>query len=515
MVLVNFKNIKSNKGLKFYFYSLVFLFLSLLIVNYLVVNDLIIDKKEENKFISLISKESVLVEKYVKNFFFFIETKQIQNVMTVVQEFEQNYKILIYENPSEEDEAKRVIKKNLPKEDVEKLKEIELKWSELKKIAISLLTIAPEKKKEGFEKILKFGDELTLNINEFVDLKNKVSDKKFEAIQKVQIIIICISLLIIALSLFYISRFLIRDIFTGFLKIKEFTQSIGDSSVSILESSTAVSDNSSNLSSAIESTMAAITELTETTSMNRQNTKMAQESALQSLEYCDNGKNDVTNLERSIEKINSSNHSLEEQISNSNREFHRIIDLVDQINKETSVINEIVTQTKLLSFNASVEAARAGEAGKGFAVVAKEIGELASLSGNSSKVISGLLSSSKKTIEEIISLNQQKTSQLLGDCRHRVTDGQKLAADCGKAFQEIYSNIKELSSLVQKVSDSSDEQSTGTDLINNSIVKINQACQENQISTSSMLKSIDSLNNDTQVFNQHIGKFSDLLLGSK
>jgi len=40
-------------------------------------------------------------------------------------------------------------------------------------------------------------------------------------------------------------------------------------------------------------------------------------------------------------------------------------------------MNDIVFQTKLLSFNASVEAARAGIHGKGFAVVADEVGNLA------------------------------------------------------------------------------------------------------------------------------------------
>ncbi|MBC7465119.1 MAG: hypothetical protein H7256_03945 [Bdellovibrio sp.] len=50
---------------------------------------------------------------------------------------------------------------------------------------------------------------------------------------------------------------------------------------------------------------------------------------------------------------------------------------MEEIGNKTKVINDIVFQTKLLSFNASVEAARAGEHGKGFAVVAEEVGKLA------------------------------------------------------------------------------------------------------------------------------------------
>ena len=81
-----------------------------------------------------------------------------------------------------------------------------------------------------------------------------------------------------------------------------------------------------------------------------------------------------------------------------------ILGYIKSIEEKTKVINDIVFQTKLLSFNASVEAARAGEQGKGFAVVAEEVGNLATMSGTSAEEISKLLESSISHIESIPSL---------------------------------------------------------------------------------------------------------------
>lgn len=519
---------KLNSGLKIKLYILVTIFLSLMIINFGIISYLINDKKADSIGINLTSRQSVLVQKYIKSFFFFMETKKIQDVTQVVQEFETNAKVLLHgqtavdasqaQTPKNDDEAAEVvleIDKNLSPMVVTELQEINKKWSELKGLAIKLLSVSAEEKGQGYESLVAFGDKLSSQIDTLVDHHKNISDSKFETIFRTQLVVIMVSFFITLIMVVYFSRTFLKRVFISFSEIEEFTHLLSEKSSTILKSSGVVNENSSELTFSIEETMSAVTELTEITKMNEQNTEISKTSAIACSSQANYGKEVVESLLRSIQKITDANYRLSEQIEAGNHEFKKILELVNGISKETSIINDIVFQTKLLSFNASVEAARAGESGKGFSVVAEEVGSLALMSGTSSSKITAILSSSRKTIEEIISTNALKTKEIIVECQQRVTEGMELAKNCGSSFDNIYENVKKVETIISQLSSSSKEQTSGIELINKSMVSINSACKDNNDNAKEMVDTIGLMVENTQKFNNQIYSFSHLLLGSK
>ena len=142
-------------------------------------------------------------------------------------------------------------------------------------------------------------------------------------------------------------------------------------------------------------------------------------------------------------------------------EMARIKEISNEVEAIIGTIEEIASQTSLLSLNASIEAARAGEAGRGFAVVADQIGKLATDSAQAAVNTKELIS---KTIEEI-------------------DKGNKITVDAVEGFQRIIEELQKFATISQQNSEVSMTQAQALEQVEEGIEQISEVTQANAASS--------------------------------
>lgn len=160
-------------------------------------------------------------------------------------------------------------------------------------------------------------------------------------------------------------------------------------------------------------------------------------------------------------------------------DLNRALLAIENIAEKTKLINEIVFQTKLLSFNASVEAARAGEQGRGFAVVAEEVGKLAQMSGNVSNEIASIVNSSLSTVKETVGQTKTKVAKLTGETIELTERNYKLVNQCDQIFGKIDNQITSTLELVEQINVASHEQLLGVNDLNSAILRLQEVADRN------------------------------------
>lgn len=298
-----------------------------------------------------------------------------------------------------------------------------------------------------------------------------------------QIILQSIIGLVVALLALIVGYLLINRI-TGRIisladRLKQSAEVTRDGSNTVKDASFQVSSATQEQAAAIQETATTLDEISAMVAKSVDNARTSSELANDSFVIAEEGKDSVLQMRNSMEDIRVNNQSVVSQIENSNKEIEGIINVIHNISEKTKVINDIVFQTKLLSFNASVEAARAGEHGKGFAVVAEEIGNLATMSGNSSKEINDLLQQSIQSVENTIKLTKEKIEVMVTAGQHKVDVGVDVAARCEQILSQIVKNVSSVKHAMSDVSTAAEEQSKGVSNISDAMNMLDKTTQDN------------------------------------
>lgn len=135
----------------------------------------------------------------------------------------------------------------------------------------------------------------------------------------------------------------------------------------------------------------------------------------------------------------------------------RIEEGARKVTEFVGVIDAIAFQTNILALNAAVEAARAGEGGRGFAVVAAEVRALAQRSAQATEEIKNLIATSAAEVNE----------------------GTTRVTQAAETVQRAAESMRGVNELIDNIAAASAEQSTGAQLINQSLAQLEDVTQQN------------------------------------
>lgn len=258
----------------------------------------------------------------------------------------------------------------------------------------------------------------------------------------------------------------IRDVAEAVENMQVIGTSVEESNQKLVQASAQLSTETSQQASAIQEIVSTLEQISSMTSKSSATAQSSAQEADGSRQAALDGRASVQNLVQSMTEISQNNSVLFEQVSVSNQKIVDIVKMIQEIGEKTKVINDIVFQTKLLSFNASVEAARAGEHGKGFAVVAEEVGKLAQMSGGAAHEISTLLEQSTSRVISIVDSTKASLDSIATEGRAKIERSLEVAAECEEKLSTTVSKIESVSALMVEIASASREQATGVGEIN-------------------------------------------------
>ncbi len=279
----------------------------------------------------------------------------------------------------------------------------------------------------------------------------------------------------------------IEDMKTAMVKlisqVQKESETISIAAGSVNECVAKLNDDIASVSAATQELSAGMEETAATTTMADEAAVEMHEAVQHIARRSQDGAQGAAEIKGRAEQTNIRIINAQEKAEHLKKEIQQDLEsalenakVIDQIYELSGVIMNVVSQTNLLSLNASIEAARAGEAGRGFAVVAGEIGDLAEQSRQTvikiqevtqevTQAVENLSSNARKLLDFVVKDVTTDYEGFLTIGEQYDKDGASvdvLMREFSDIAQELFGNMDGIKNSMSDISKAAEEGAEGT-----------------------------------------------------
>jgi len=226
-----------------------------------------------------------------------------------------------------------------------------------------------------------------------------------------------------------------------------------------------LSQGATDQASSVEELLASVNDVSEQIQRSAENTKITKKVVNETQQVVTVGNAQMKKMILAMNDIKTSSSKIQDIIK---------------------TIENIASQTNLLSLNAAIEAARAGDAGKGFAIVAEEVRSLAEESKNATRDIIVLVENSIKAVEE----------------------GTTIAYETASSLYDIVSKTEAVVTLIDEIAQNTQEQAEYMDQIGSTADQISAVVEENSATAEESAASSQELSSQSKLLKAAISQFT-------
>lgn len=310
-------------------------------------------------------------------------------------------------------------------------------------------------------------------------------------------------------------------------ELREIISVIQDQGAKLSESNMQFAKGFNDIVQTVDNVNVAVEEIATASTSQAQETSTASAHIVDIGNAIESNSSSVEALEESIKKMNTLatesadvlaelariNESTSETIRAVTEQTDRTNQSAEKINEAVVAIEDIASQTNMLSLNASIEAARAGESGRGFAVVAEQIRKLAEDSANSAEqieaIVRELIANASDGVEKMHDLSNasqvqaerlEKTTKSFSDLQREM---EEVSVDSKQIFEQTGSinDLKNgVSGVIEQLAAIAEENAASTEQTSASMFTLTENIDRCKEETSVLSDLSEQLNEQTSRF---------------